>query len=68
MKGEKERLMRDSGDFSHVRTGDRVSVFMGAGWVKGYVTERGRGRYMNVKLDGQRRSVAVWDGRNIKRC
>jgi hypothetical protein len=63
---EQRRLQRNPADFSHVRTGMRVKVFMSAGWAKGVMTERGRGRYVSVKLDGQRRAVAVWDGRNVE--
>jgi hypothetical protein len=65
---EQARLKRDPADFSHVRTGMRVKVFMSAGWLKGTMTERGRGRYVSVSLDGQRRHIAVWDGRNIEPC
>ena len=62
---EQARLQRNPADFSHVRSGQRVRVFMGAGWQKGVMTERGRGRYVSIKLDGQRRAVAVWDARNV---
>ncbi len=65
---EQKRLQRNPADFSHVRTGQRVRVFMGAGWAKGTMTERGRGRYVSVKLDGQRRAVAVWDARCVQPC
>ena len=65
---EQARLKRNPADFSHVRTGMRVKVFMSAGWQKGTMTERGRGRYVSVKLDGQRRAVSVWDGRNVEPC
>ena len=67
---EQRRLQRDPADFSHVRTGMKVKVFMGAGWVKGTVASRGLGRdrYVSVRLDGQKRSRTCWDGRNIEPC
>ncbi len=65
---EQARLQRDPADFSHIRTGDRVKVFMGAGWLKGTMTNRVRNRYLSVRLDGQKKTVACWDGRNIERA
>jgi uncharacterized protein (DUF736 family) len=58
---------RDPADFSHVLTGQRVKVRMGAGWSKGTVAKRGvQQRYMSIKLDDAKRSITVWDSRNIK--
>lgn len=62
---EQARLKSDPADFSHVRTGMRVKVYSAGGWQKGTMTERGRGRYVSVKIDGQRRTVACWDARNV---
>jgi uncharacterized Fe-S cluster-containing radical SAM superfamily enzyme len=64
---EQHRLQRDPADFSHIRTGDRVRVFMGAGWLKGRMIHRVKNRYLSVNLDGQKKSVACWDARNIEK-
>lgn len=55
----------DPVDFSHVRVGNAVSVYMGAGWTKGTMSNRFKDHVL-VSLKGQRRVVAVWDARNIR--
>jgi len=60
-----QRLTGDPADFSHVRVGNPVSVYMGAGWVKGTMSNRFKDHVL-VSLSGQKRVVAIWDARNIR--
>lgn len=57
----------DPADFSHVRVGNPVSVYMGAGWAKGTMSNRFKDHVL-VSLRDQRRVIAVWDARNIKQA
>ena len=57
----------DPADFSHVRVGNSVSVHMGAGWTRGTMSNRFKDHVL-VDLKGQRRVIAVWDARNIKKA
>ena len=49
-------------DFDGIRTGDVVKVAMGAGWERGKVLSK---RKDHVTVNIGRKSVAVWDARNI---
>lgn len=52
-------------DFSHVRVGDTVKVQMGAGTERGVITNRFKD-HMLVRMG--KRSVAVWDARNVDKA
>lgn len=50
-------------DWNHIRTGDPVRVFMGAGWQKGTLVLK-HGDSVTVRLPT--RTIRVFDPRNIR--
>lgn len=65
LKKKGDRFERKPTDFGHVRVGARVKVQMGAGWVKGTMTDRSKDKVV-VRLDNPKRNITVHDGRNIE--
>lgn len=59
------RWTRKPSDFSHVRTGNKVAVQMGAGFTNGVMVNRFKDHVL-VQLTGTKRTIAVWDARNIR--
>ena len=57
-----DRWQKAVDDFDGIRTGDVVKIAMGAGWEKGKVLSK---RKDHVTVNIGRKSVAVWDARNI---
>lgn len=50
-------------DWSHVRMGQPVRVFMGSGWVKGVVKSKQPER---VAIQVDKRTVVCYDPRNVR--
>ena len=50
-------------DWSHIRVGEIVKVYMGAGWLKGILQAKSPS-CATVQLD--KRLISVYDARNIK--
>ena len=57
-----DRWLKDGSNFDGIRTGDMVKVAMGAGWEKGKVISR---RKDHITVNIGRKTIAVWDARNI---
>ena len=62
---KQNRWRRKISDFSHVRTGNKVKVQMGAGTTAGIMTQRCKDHIM-VQLSGTKKMIAVWDARNVE--
>lgn len=65
-ESEQERLSRPATPMPIFRRGTPVSIYMGAGWEKGTVTESTK-RHCSVRLSrGTNRTRTCFDARNIK--
>lgn len=57
------RTLNSASSWSHIRNGERVALFMGAGWQKG-VVQRKLGDSVLVQLPS--RLVRCFDPRNVR--
>jgi sRNA-binding protein len=62
---KQNRWRRKISDFSHIRTGSKVKVQMGAGTANGIMTQRCKDHIM-VQLSSTKKMIAVWDARNVE--
>ena len=54
---------RGVGSWSHIRRGEKVKCFMGAGWATGILAEKTPDSVL-IKLD--KRTIRCYDPRNVK--